>query len=185
MVSSLAQHPSSWWREQCAALLGDGDWHQLYTTAMSWRNDGGAYLPEAWLMDVCSALLHRQPKTAVHCCDLALQLWVERTGDRAVLHFVRGLLIADHLGDPKSALDDLVLAADGPGWLGGEDLDRVRAAAATSRVRKPRAQPAPGYDRAYRDLISTSPSLPVPEPLPEDGARPELWSRALPYLRRT
>lgn len=151
---------------------------------MSWRDDGGAYLTEAWLMDVCSALLHRQPKTAVHACDLALQLWVERPRDRAVLHFVRGLLIADHLADPKSAVGDLVLAADGPAWLGGEELARVRAAAAASRVRVPRAKPAPAYDRAYLGMVSVSAPPPVPEPLPEDGAQQELWSQALPYLRR-
>ncbi|WP_406632986.1 hypothetical protein [Amycolatopsis sp. WGS_07] len=182
MLSSTA--PSRW-RAQCVALLQDGDWHQLYKTAMSWRNDGGAYLPEAWLMDVCSALLHRQPKTAVHSCDLALQMWVERPQDRAVLHFVRGLLIADHLGDPKTAVAGLELAASGPNWLGGEDLARVRQT--TSRVRVPRAQPAPAYDQAYVDLISSSassPRPPVPEPLPADGTQPGLWSEALQHLRK-
>lgn len=157
---------------------------------MSWRNDGGAYTPEAWLMDVCSALLHRQPKTAVHACDMALHVWVERPHDRAVLHFVRGLLVADHVGDPKSAVDDLVLATAGPAWLSGdahEELERVRRAADTSRVRVPRVQPAPAYDPAYIDLISTPASSPrprVPDPLPADGERPALWGQALSFLRR-
>lgn len=43
-------------------------------------------------MDVCSALLHRQPRTTLHCCDLALHALVARPGDRAALHHVRGLV---------------------------------------------------------------------------------------------
>lgn len=119
---------------------------------MAWRADGGASTPEAWLADVASALLHRQPRTAVHCCDMALHLWVERPGDRDVLHFVRGLLVAHHVGDPRSAVDDLGRAAEGPAWLrdgARAEAELVRELAAASRVRKPRVRPAPDHDPGY------------------------------------
>lgn len=156
---------------------------------MAWRADGGASTPEAWLADVASALLHRQPRTAVHCCDMALHLWVERPGDRDVLHFVRGLLVAHHVGDPRSAVDDLGRAAEGPAWLrdgARAEAELVRELAAASRVRKPRVRPAPDHDPGYAGLIASgasSPRPPVPHPLPEDGARPGIWDEVLPLLK--
>lgn len=188
MLHLVPRRPASSWREECLTLLAAGDWYPLSRTAMAWRLDGGAYTPEAWLADVSAALLNRQPKTAVHCCDMALHVWVERPQDRAVLHHVRGLLVADHLRDPASAVADLELAADGPAWLRDDtrrELERVRGRAATSRVRVPRAQPAPEYDAAYLDLVSgpsSSPRPPRPDPFPEDGAEPALWARTLPLL---
>ncbi|TDT32644.1 hypothetical protein ACF3NT_01005 [Naumannella halotolerans] len=183
-----SRRPASWWRDESVALLQANDWYGLYTTAMGWRIDGGAYTPEAWLMDVCSALLHRQPKTAAHCCDMALPLWVQRPGDRSLLHFVRGLVVADHVGDPRRAVEDLERATHGPEWLRSEaheELQRVSVAAARSRVRKPRVQPAPAYDQDYSELITNPDSRPpVPDHLPADGGRPELWSLAMQYVRK-
>ncbi|GIG26308.1 hypothetical protein [Cellulomonas denverensis] len=179
-VPAPAPHPDygSW----CAELLAAGDWHGLYQAAMRWRTaGGGSFTPDAWLMDVASALLHRQPTTAVHCCDLALTTWVERPADRLVLRHLRGVLIADHVGDPARALDDLTAAAtDGPDWLRDRaraDLDRVRAAAGRSRVRSPRVGPSPEFDPQHR-----SPVAPAEEPWPEDGARPAMWDLLAPLL---
>lgn len=191
MLHLVPRRPASSWREECLTLLAAGDWYSLSRTAIAWRLDGGAYTPEAWLADVSAALLNRQPKTAVHCCDMALHVWVERPGDRAVLHHVRGLLVADHLRDPASALPDLERSAGGPAWLRDDalrELERVRGRAASSRVRLPRAQPAPEYDAAYLDLVSgpsSSPRPPRPEPFPDDGAEPVLWVHALPLLTRS
>lgn len=156
---------------------------------MGWREDGGAYTPEAWLMDVCSAMMHGEPKTAVHCCDMALNMWVDRSGDRNVLHFVRGLVVADHVGDPLRAVDDLEQATHGPDWLRDEannDLARVNRLAAGSRVKVARVGPAPAYDPDYVELIwSLDPTArpPAPDPMPVDGERPELWDRAMRQLR--
>ncbi|MFD8822345.1 hypothetical protein ACFV1C_08295 [Streptomyces sp. NPDC059605] len=187
-----AGRPASWWREQCLELLDAGDWYGLYRTATAWRvGGGGSFTPDAWLMDVCSALLHHRPKTALHCCDMALSTWVERPGDRAVLRFVRGLLIADHIEDPLRALDDLESALHGPDWLAeraAPELERVTAEAERSRVRKPRATPAPELDVAYRELTRSQASDPVPsptEPLPADGTVPSLWDPAMSRLRPT
>ncbi|MFF8691891.1 hypothetical protein ACF08W_06755 [Streptomyces sp. NPDC015144] len=186
-----AGRPASWWREQCLGLLDAGDWYGLYRAAQSWRvGGGGSFTPDAWLMDVCSALLHHQPKTALHCCDMALSTWIERPGDRAVLRYVRGLVIADHVKDPLRALDDLESALHGPDWLARQaapELDRVAAEAERSRVRKPRAAPAPELDADYRELISSETSSPAPArpaDLPPDGAVPPLWDPAMRHLRR-
>ncbi len=155
---------------------------------MSWRADGGAYTPEAWLADVASALLQQQPKTAVHCCDTALHLWVERPGDRAVLRHVRGLVVARRRGDPRSALADLEPAVDPPAWLrdeGRREVEQVRERAAVSRVRTARARPTPEYDPSYVALIASSassPRPPAPDPLPADGERPGLWDAVVPLL---
>ncbi|MFF8611941.1 hypothetical protein [Streptomyces sp. NPDC015350] len=162
-------------------------------TAQRWHGGsaaGGSFTPDAWLMDVCSALLHGRPKTALHCCDMALSTWVERPGDRAVLRFVRGLLIADHVKDPLRALEDLESALHGPNWLAeraAPELERVTAEANRSRIRKPRATPAPELGTAYRDLTRSQTSDPAPsptEPLPPDGAVPSLWDPAMSRLRQ-
>ncbi|MER5629806.1 hypothetical protein [Streptomyces nitrosporeus] len=186
-----AGRPASWWREQCLRLLDADEGYELYRAAKSWRvAGGGSSTPDAWLMDVCAALLLHRPKTALHCCDMALSTWVERPGDRAVLRFVRGLVIADHLRDPRRALDDLESALHGPDWLAARaahELDRVSAEARRSRVRVPRATPAPELDTDYRELISSRASSSAPArtaPLPPDGAVPSLWSPAMTRLRR-
>ncbi|MFF2009267.1 hypothetical protein ACFVWY_09360 [Streptomyces sp. NPDC058195] len=186
-----AGRPASWWREQCLRLLDADEGYELYRAAKSWRvSGGGSFTPDAWLMDVCSALLLHQPKIALHCCDLALSTWMERPGDRAVLRFVRGLVIADHIRDPLRALDDLECALHGPDWLAAQaapELDRVTAQARRSRVRGPRATPAPELDTDYRELISSRASSPAPArtaPLSPDGAVPSLWSPAMSRLRR-
>jgi len=183
--------PDSWWRERCLAWLEADDWYMLYKTAMSWRSAGaGMWMPEPWLMDVCSSLLHRQPKTAVHCTDMALHTWVGRPGDRSMLRYVRGLLIADHMSDPRSALDDLRAATQGPQWLteAHQDLARVTEAATRSRVRKPRALPCPDFEPDYMDKIGAAASTPfvrpAPEQLPDDGAAPPLWTVAFEHIRR-
>ncbi|MGW1226869.1 hypothetical protein [Streptomyces sp. NPDC002530] len=186
-----AARSAAQWHERCLALLDAGDWHGLYRTAMAWRTGGGgASTPDAWLMDVCSALLHGRPRTALHCCDMALSTWVERPGDRAVLRLVRALVIADHVRDPLRSLDDLEAALHGPDWLAAlaaTERDRVAEEARRSRRRKPRAEPAPELDTAYRELTRSHVSAPAPEPaepLPADGAVPALWEPALRRLRR-
>ncbi|MFJ8853316.1 hypothetical protein [Streptomyces sp. NPDC102437] len=186
-----AGRPTSWWREQCLGLLDAGDWYELYRAAKAWRvSGGGSFTPDAWLMDVCSALLHDRPRTALHCCDMALSTWIERPGDRAVLRFVRGLVIADHVKDPLRALADLESALHGPDWLAAQaahELERVTKEAERSRVRRPRAAPAPELDADYRDLIFSQASSPIPAPVdppPADGAVPSLWDPAMSRLRR-
>ncbi|WP_326763811.1 hypothetical protein OG978_03930 [Streptomyces sp. NBC_01591] len=188
---SAAERPTSWWRERCLELLDAGDWYGLYRKAMAWRvSGGGSFTPDAWLMDVCSALLHHQPKTAIRCCDMALSVWIERPGDRAVLRLVRGLLIADHVGDPLRAVGDLKFAVHGPDWLAARaahELERVTEEAIRSRVKKPRVTPSPDFDAVYRDLIlsqSSEPISPPMEPLPVDGAVPSLWDTAMNHLQR-
>ena len=169
-------------RERCVDLLERGDWYGLYRAAMSWRvAGGGSWTAEAWLMDVCSALLHGQPRTAVRCCDMALTTWVERPGDRLVLRYVRGLLVARHLGDPARAVDDLDAATAGPSWLAAlavEEVAHAREAAARSRVRVPRAEPSPRFTGAHRSAVA-----PPEHPLPDDGAMPPTWALVLPRLR--
>ncbi|RKT82811.1 hypothetical protein SAMN05421805_104285 [Saccharopolyspora antimicrobica] len=176
--------PHSSFREACTALLDKGDWYGLYRTAMQWRvAGGGMWTPDAWLMDICSALLHKQPKTAVHCCDMALTTWIDRPLDRRVLQYVRGVLVCDHVGDPIRALDDLAAATDGPEWLAelaAGDLKHGQELAARSRVRAPRVGPSPDFTGEHR-----SEAAPPEQPVPADGAIPPLWNIALPHIRST
>jgi hypothetical protein len=172
---------AGWVRDECARLVAADDWYALYRTAMAWRTvAGGSWTPEAWLMDVASALLHRQPKTAVHCCDLALTTWVERPLDRLVLRGVRGVLVRGAVGDPLRAIDDLEAATAGPGWIA--DVARAVLAlaqeeGARSRVRRPRVGPSPAFTGEHR-----SPVAAAPDPLPADGAEPVTWAVLRPLL---
>jgi hypothetical protein len=182
---------TQWWRHRCLELLDAQDWYGLYKTAMSWRTaGGGSYTPEAWLWDTCSALLHGQPKTAVHACDMALKVWVERPGDRAVLRFVRGAVIAHQVRDPMRALDDLAAATQGPDWLiplASKEHSAATEAAERSKVRKPRVEPCPDFDLPYRELIHSSASAPLPEarePSPTDGEQPATWDHTMTLILR-
>jgi len=48
----------------------EGDWHRAYEAAKSWIvGGGGAQLPDPWLVYAASALLHGQPRIAVHSID--------------------------------------------------------------------------------------------------------------------
>jgi hypothetical protein len=164
------------YRAECARLVELEDWYALYRTAMEWRVvGGGSWTPEAWLADVASALLHRQPKTAVRCCDMALTTWVERPLDRLVLRYVRGALVLRHVHDPLRAVDDLAAAADGPSWVAGparSDLAVAQDAAARSRVRTPRVGPSPVLTGEHRSDVA-----PAPEPATWTLLRPLLLGR--------
>src|SRR5918994_953932 len=55
-----------------------GDWYGIYAWTKSWiTTGGGAWVVDSWLLYVVSALLHGQPKGAVHSADLALANRIE------------------------------------------------------------------------------------------------------------
>jgi hypothetical protein len=170
-----------WYRAECARLVAADDWYALYQTAMEWRMvAGGCWTPEAWLMDVASALLHRQPKTAVHCCDMALRTWVERPADRLVLRGVRGVLVRGAVGDPLRAIDDLAAAAQGPAWIAavaGPEHALAEQQGARSRVRTPRVGPSPAFTGEHRSAVA-----PPEDPMPADGSEPGTWAVLRPLL---
>jgi hypothetical protein len=171
------------YREACLKLLNEADWHGLYKMAMAWRvAGGGMWTPDAWLMDICSSLLHNQPKTAVHCCDMALRTWIERPLDRLTMRYLRGLLILDHVRDPARSIDDLQSARHAQPWLAAladEDSKRAELASLRSKIKAARTGPSPAFTREHR----ASHVAPAAQPFPEDGAIPALWRVALPRIR--
>ena len=171
------------YREACLKLLDGADWHGLYQAAMAWRvAGGGMWTPDAWLMDICSALLHKQPKTAVHACDMALRTWIDRPLDRLTMRYLRGVLVLDHVGDPARSVDDLQAATQAQAWLAAlaiEDARRAEQASSRSKVRVARVPPSPVFTGEHR-----APGIALPaHPVPEDGAMPSLWSVALSRIR--
>src|SRR5262249_7561537 len=153
------------------------DWHRAYEAAKGWiSGGGGARITDPWCVYIASALLHRQPRTAVHSADLALGNWIADSADRAVLLWLRGEVIRRFRNDPKPAQADLDVAQQpAPSWL----HDEVAAAAAacrlqatSSRKRKPSVDPAPAYTGDPSTQMFVRPAIDSPRP---GGTRPNVW----------
>ena len=162
--------------------LAASDWHGAYSWAKGWIGQGGgARLLDPWLAYVASALLHGQPRTAVHSVDLALKHWIEHDADRATLHWVRSRVIRFALNDPKTAAIDLDSARGSiPLWLRADvesDVSACAVEAAASRKRKPSVKQAPPY-------IGPGETKVPPSSCPPPGTRPQLWPDVLPHLQR-
>jgi len=175
--------------DECRRLaiegLETGDWHLAYNAAKGWvTGGGGAWSTDPWLVYVASALLHRQPKIAVHSCDLALSTWVEGEVDRAVIAWARGNVVFRWMNDPKTAQADLDGAvAQAPDWLralADADAEQCRAAALVSRKRKPGVTPAPDFSGDHSRQGFVSPPL-LPRPVP--GEQPSTWYLVRPLIQ--
>lgn len=180
-----AQATAQDFRDAVSAALEGDDWHTAYLYAKGWvGSGGGAWSPDAWLAYAASAILHGQPRIAVHSLDLALGNWVTPAADRAVLRWARGALVLHALNDPKTAVLDLEAATgSAPDWLRDRlatDLATCREEAPRSRKRKPSVDPAP--ELAARPVAHDV--VAAPDPLHEPGARPGLWEVVLPLLTR-
>jgi hypothetical protein len=179
--------PPAWgekMRRDALTCLAQGDWHGAYEDAKSWISiGGGAWILDPWLIYVASALLHGQPRQAVHSVDIPLQSWIADPMDRAILHWVRAAIIHRRLRDPKTARADYDRAsATAPPWLHGTvlaDLDACAQDAERSRKRKASVGPAPEYRGAYaHDIVA-----PPQENRPPPGSVPAVWDAVLPYLQ--
>jgi hypothetical protein len=183
ILTSLG-HADALGRQMQAAAeegLREGDWHRAYEAAKSWvMGGGGAPLPDPWLVYAASALLHGQPRIAVHSIDLGLGHWVEPPADRAILYAVRGWIILEALRDPKTAIDDFSAAQESsPTWLlpaVAEGLRRSSAGAATSRKRKPTVGASPKVVKP-----STAPVRPG-SVARSVGSVPSVWRAVSPHL---
>jgi hypothetical protein len=157
------------------------DWYGVYAWTKSWiTTGGGAWVVDSWLLYVVSALLHGQPKGAVHSADLALANWIEAPEDRALVLWVRAFIIHHKLRDPKTALADYdAAAAHAPPWLRTR-IERDRSACAVdaeaSRKRKPSVGPAPPFAAGDRDFVAGPVSIPVP------GSVPSVWDQLVQTL---
>lgn len=171
------------WRHEAVKALAAGDWYGAYSTAKGWISaGGGAFQLDPWLVYAASALIHGQPKTAVHSVDLGLQHWTADSEEQAVLRWVRGMIIWRRMNDPKSALPDLeVAAAEAPGWLDSAngDLEACRAAAATSRKRTPSVKAAP----PYRGPGTAAEIVARPPTSRQLGAMPGVWVAVVVHFR--
>jgi hypothetical protein len=159
--------------------LAADDWHGAYSWAKAWIGSGGAFIVDPWLAYAASAILHRQPKTAVHSLDLGLKSWIKDERDRAVLRFVRGALVLVHMKDPKTALVDLEVA-ELPVWLDGSAaLTRCRAEAPLSKKCKPSVTAAPDYAGSKSLHATVAPSHAKRKP----GARSPIWVEVVDKLK--
>lgn len=180
-------NPDAWgqkMREEALDCLSQGDWHGAYEDANSWISlGGGAWILDPWLVYVASAMLHGQPRQAVHAVDIPLENWIADPMDRANLHWVRAAIIHRRLHDPKTALADYERAsATAPPWLYGQIMSDRKACtqeAARSRKRKPSVEPAPEYRGDYAHDIVAPPQGHSPPP----GSVPTVWDVVLPYLQ--
>jgi hypothetical protein len=157
------------------------DWYGIYAWTKSWiTTGGGAWEVDSWLLYVVSALLHGQPKGAVHSADLALANWIEAPEDRAVLLWVRAYIVHHKLRDPKTALANYdAAAAHAPPWL-RERVEGDRSTcivdAQASRKRKPSVGPAPTFVATDRDFVAG------PVSIPEAGSVPSVWDQLVQAL---
>ena len=182
--------------EQCKAQALAGiaadDWRDVYEWTKSWiSSGGGGYLPDAWLVYAVSGLLHKQPRTAVHTIDMALQTWIGGTADRAALTWCRGLLILNHLSDPSTALLDLEDAHPSlPHWLSAgstEALESCREAASRSRKKKASVPPRPEYDLPLHRGVFSPGASGLAAFAPDvsvrcDGDEPDVWPTVAPFF---
>jgi hypothetical protein len=175
-VSALEQEMKA----EAEAALAQLDWQRAEQAARGWSaTAGGARLPDPWLVQAASALIHGRPRTAVQALDLGLGHWVSPAPDRAILLAVRGWIILESLRDPKTAVEDFVAAhASAPRWLAAAvnaGYDRCQAQGPASRKRK--------------RSVGTAP--PAPEPptggvargaVRVAGSRPSVWAAVAPHL---
>jgi hypothetical protein len=182
-VKEPAASGAEYRREALAALEAD-DWHSAYLWAKGWNGrGGGVWIVDPWLVGVASALMRGQPRNAVHALDLALRYWIPERLDRAILRWVRGDVIRRRLNDPKSALADLIAAAqDAPDWLRPTalaDRDACANEAGTSRKRKPSVAGSPEYQGpgTVADVVAR------PDGVRVVGARPAVWDAVIARLR--
>ena len=163
------------------------DWLMIYDWTKSWiTNGGGAWMVDAWLLYVISALLQGWPRSAVHSVDMALETWIGAPEDRAILHWVRAAVIHRRMNDPKTAIHDYEAASEAAlEWLRDQlasDLVSCAADAERSRKRKPSVDPAPvfwvspGIDR-----YTGGPPTESVEP----GSIPSVWFELLETLHET
>jgi hypothetical protein len=157
------------YRTRAFGALEAGDHHTAYRWAKGWIGAGGAEHPEPWLVYVAESLMGRRPKGAVHAVDLALRHWVTGHHDRHGLTWLRGCIVRDRLGDPRTALLDLREAAAGlPGWVTDDPLTAVAECedlAERSRKRVPSVGPAAEYAGPRATQVDGTPT-----------ARPREWS---------
>lgn len=168
------------WGEECRAKalrgVGNQDWREIYDWTRSWVGwGGGAWLPDTWLLYAASAILHKQPKSAVHSLDLGLRIWLAGPEDRAALTWCRGLLVWSELKDPKTALLDLESwLQDAPSWAAPsprETLEMCRQAASISRKRVPSVGPRPAFEGPKPAQSTIAPEV----GRREDGSEPAVW----------
>lgn len=171
--------------ESAVAALKAEDWHGAYKWAKGWiGGGGGAWIVDPWLVYAVSALMHGQPRTAVHSLDLGLRHWIDAPEDRALLHYVRGTLIRRRLSDPKTARACLEAAvAHAPAWLRADaeqELAACRAEAAASRKRKPSVQRSPDYVGPG----TVAGKVPGRQGVRSPGAPPRVWEAVWDVLAR-
>jgi len=175
------------WGAQCRAKalagLHAGDWRPVYDWTKSWIGwGGGAWLPDTWLLYAASAILHGQPRTAVHSLDLGIGTWLAGDSDRTLLTWCRGTIVMDRLTDPKTALIDFE-DCDGaiPAWLRTQAdtrLEDCRVAAPRSRKRTPSVKPRPPFTGFDQMLHVVAP----PVGQRRDGEQPEAWAQLEKYF---
>lgn len=175
--------PDDEFRAEAVAALKARDWYAAYQWAKGWiGGGGGAWILDPWLVYAASALLHRQPRNAVHSLDLALEHWIPDRVDRAVLLWARGTVVMRHLSDPKTATPDLVEAAEhAPDWLraeAAESLDVSRIDAEKSRKRTSSVKPAPSFG----GFGSVAETVPQRQSSRQPGIRPPVWDAVEPIL---
>lgn len=170
-------------RSKAVAGVAAGDWRDVYDWTKSWIGwGGGAWVPESWLLYAVSALLQRQPRTAIHSLDLGTRVWLSGAVDRASLTWLRGVLVMDRLKDPKAALLDLEDSIDLlPSWLSTgatERIERCRLAAKKSRKRVSSVKPRPAHVGPAESAHIVAPQVQVRA----DGAQPEGWAVIRPFF---
>ena len=175
--------PEAEFRKEAIAALAAGDWYASYQWAKGWiRGGGGAWIVDPWLVYVASALLHGQPRTAVHSTDLALKHWIPEAEDRAILLWIRGEIVRRRLNDPKAALANLASAAESaPSWLAEQaaaDHQACEIEASASRKRKPSVGSAPDYEGPGTAVHTVARRSPHPV-----GERPAVWDAVIARLR--
>jgi len=166
-------------REALSALSAD-DWYGAYSWAKGWiGRGGGAWIVDPWLVYAASALIHGQPRTAVHSLDLALANWITDRQDRSILLWVRGTIVRLRLEDPKTAQADFDAAAsDTPDWLRpSAEASREACAreAERSRKRKATVKPAP----PHRGPQSVHETVAPPSSHRAPGTRPPVWDAVM------
>jgi hypothetical protein len=164
------------YRGPALAALAAGDWYGAYSYAKGWIvAGGGAWILDPWFLYAASALVHGQPRGAVHSLDLALGVWIEPIPDRGTLLWARGAIVRGRLADPKTALTDLCRAAeDAPRWLcttAAADAEACLGEAELSRKRKPSVGAAP----TYRGPGTTAETVARPRGPIVVGGRPAVW----------
>jgi hypothetical protein len=159
------------------------EWRPVYQWTKSWITmGGGAWLPDTWMLYAVSALLQRQPKSAVHSLDLGLRHWMSGQQDQAILAFCRGQVISLVMNDPKAAVADLEFGAErAPSWLRNAATDALgaaRAATLNSRKRVPSVRPRP--DHSPQGQLHATVAPPVGDRM--DGEEPAVWERVRQFF---